>query len=113
MTCRRVVITGLGIVSPHGTSASSVFSALLEGRSAVRSIEVASDAGTIQFVGAQTIDEPWTAQFSRHVPTSDKVGLFALTAADAAIRDAKLDLECENLSRIGVAVGTSLGGVIT
>jgi len=111
MTCRRVVITGLGIISSHGTSASSAFSALVEGRSAVRSIEVKSAAGTIQFAGAQTTEDAWSPLLNHHIPTSDKVALFALTAADGAIRDSKLDLECEDLSRIGVAVGTSLGGV--
>jgi len=113
MTCRRVAITGLGIIGPHGSSVSSVFAALLEGQSAVRKIKVASESGTLEFVGAQSFGEPWSSLPAVPVATSDKVSLFALAAADAAIRDANLDLEREDLSRVGVAVGTSLGGVIS
>ena len=113
MTRRRVVITGLGIVGPHGNNVASIFSALLEGRSAVKSIEVSSAAGKLSFVGAATPEEPWREMSGPSVATSDKISLYALAAAESAIRDAHLELEHEDLARVGIAVGTSLGGVIS
>ena len=113
MTRRRVAITGLGIVGPHGNNVASIFSALLEGRSAVKSVEVSSAAGKLSFVGATTPEEAWREISSPSVATSDKISLYALAAADSAIRDAHLELEHEDLSRVGIAVGTSLGGVIS
>src|SRR5207253_6160498 len=98
MTRRRVVITGLGIVAPHGNNVASIFSELLEGRSAVRSIEVSSAAGKLNFVGAAIPEEPWRDMSGPSVATSDKISLYALTAADSAIRDAHLELEHEDLS---------------
>src|SRR5206468_10494776 len=47
------------------------------------------------------------------ISTSDKISLYALAAAESAIRDAHLELEHEDLARVGIAVGTSLGGVIS
>jgi len=113
MTRRRVVITGLGVVGPHGNNVASIFSALLEGSSAVKSIEVSSAAGKLSFVGAATPEEPWREMSGPSVATSDKISLYALAAAESAIRDAHLELEHEDLARVGIAVGTSLGGVIS
>ena len=113
MTCRRVVITGIGVVSPHGHNPSPVFDALLAGQSAVRSIDIVSEAGVLPFIGAQTSGEPWCGLANPPSATSDRVGLYALAAVDSAIRDSDLDLKRENLSRIGVAVGTSLGGIMS
>ena len=113
MTARRVVITGLGIVGAYGNSVSLAFSGLLEGRSLVRNVEVASEAGTLNFVGAPTTGEPWVGMPAPPIAMSDKVSLLALAAAESAISDANLDLDREDLSRAGVAVGTSLGAVMT
>jgi len=113
MTSRRVVITGLGIVGAYGNSVSLAFSGLLEGRSLVRNVEVASEAGTLNFVGAPTSGEPWVGMPAPPIAMSDKVSLLALAAAESAISDANLDLDREDLSRAGVAVGTSLGAVMT
>jgi len=81
MTRRRVVITGLGVVGPHGNKVASVFSALLEGRSAVKSIEISSAAGKLSFVGAATSEEPWREISGPSIATSDKISLYALAEA--------------------------------
>ena len=113
MTRRRVGITGLGIVGPHGNDVEATFSALLRGKSAVRSIEISSEVGSLEFVGAVTPPESWQETSNLPLATSDKVSLYALAAADASIRDAKLQMQEEDLSKVGVAVGTSLGGAIS
>jgi 3-oxoacyl-[acyl-carrier-protein] synthase II len=64
-------------------------------------------------VGAATPEETWREMSGPSVATSDKISLYALLAAESAIRDANLELDHEDLSRVGIAVGTSLGGVIS
>jgi 3-oxoacyl-[acyl-carrier-protein] synthase II len=113
MIPRRVVITGVGVVSPHGCSADLMFDALMRGESAVRQVSLNSDVGTFNFVGATVLGEPWSDLPRSQRVTSDRVSQYALVAADAAVRDAGLDLSAEDLRRIGVSVGTSLGGTIS
>ena len=111
MTNRRVAITGIGVVSPHGCDVKGMFDALLEGRSAVRRVELKSDVGSFQTVGATVPGEPWSTLSQGSRATSDRIGQYALLAANAAIADAGLDFHREDRSRVGVTVGTSLGGV--
>jgi 3-oxoacyl-[acyl-carrier-protein] synthase II len=113
MTRRRVAITGLGVVSPHGSDAGAMFDSLLRGESAVRHLTLTSEAGPFEVVGATVIGEPWALLPRANKVISDRVGLYALAAADLAVRDARLDLEALDKSRMGVAVGTSLGGAIS
>jgi 3-oxoacyl-[acyl-carrier-protein] synthase II len=111
VTSRRVVITGIGVVSPHGTDVHGVFDDLVRGKSAVGQITLVSDVGSLKVVGAAVQGEPWLALPTGQRIASDRVSHYALIAADAAIRDATIDLKGEDRSRIGVAVGTCLGGV--
>ena len=113
MTNRRVAITGLGVVSPHGCDVGRMFESLMRGESAVRSIELQSKVGNFATVGATVPGEPWIALPRAQLATSDRLTQYALLAADSAIRDARLDFDAEDRSRIGLAVGTSLGGAIS
>lgn len=113
MTPRQVVITGLGVVSPHGTNPVALFNALLRGESAVRHLTLASDAGPFEIVGAAVQGEPWSSVPRAQCATSDRVGLYALAAAEGALADAGLDPAIEDRNRFGLAVGTSLGGAIS
>jgi 3-oxoacyl-[acyl-carrier-protein] synthase II len=111
VTNRRVAITGIGVVSPHGTDANEMFDALLKGKSAIRRVELKSDVGSFQTVGGTVTGEPWLTLPQGSRVTSDRVGQYSLLAAAAAISDAKLDFNREDRSRVGASVGTSLGGV--
>lgn len=113
MTRRRVVITGLGVVAPHGCDAGAMFDALLRGESAVGRVNLQSDVGSFETVGAAVREEPWNALPSGQRVTSDRISLYALIAAESALRDAALDPTNEDRTRIGVSVGTSLGGAIS
>ncbi len=113
MTRRRVVVTGLGVVAPHGEDAGAMFDALLRGESAIGTVAVESNAGKLETVGAAVRGEPWAGLPAAQRTTSDRVGLYALVAADAALRDAGIDPAREDRTRFGVAVGTSLGGAIS
>jgi len=113
VTNRRVAITGLGVVSPHGCDVDAMFGALVRGESAVRRIALKSSVGGFETIGATVPGEPWMSLPRAQIATSDRVSQYALLAADAAIRAAGLDLEAEDRGRVGVTVGTSLGGAIS
>jgi 3-oxoacyl-[acyl-carrier-protein] synthase II len=113
VTNRRVAITGLGVVSPHGCDVGAMFDRLMRGESAVRRITLQSKVGSFETVGAVVPGEPWLALPRAQLATSDRLTHYALLAADAAIRDARLNVDTEDRSRIGISVGTSLGGAIS
>lgn len=110
MTPRRVVVTGLGVVSPHGSTVDHVADAVFRGESAIRLIDISSDVGKISVPGARVNEEPWRALADLPYPTCDRVSLLALAAADAAITDSRLLLGELQANRLGIAVGISLGG---
>ena len=113
MTNRRVAITGLGVVSPHGCDVGQMFDALMRGESAVRRVTLQSKVGSFDSVGAAVQGEPWLVLPRAQLATSDRLTQYALLAVGSAIRDAKLEVDVEDRTRIGLAVGTSLGGAIS
>ena len=90
-----------------------MFDALLRGESAVRKIRLESDVGGYETIGAAVPGEPWSALPRSQRVTTDRISQYALLATAAAIRDSGLDLERADKTRIGTAVGTSLGGTIS
>ena len=113
MTGRRVAITGIGVVSPHGCDADVMFDSLMRGESAVRKFPLASSVGSYETIGAAVPDDPCAALPRGQRVASDRISQYALLAAGAAVRDAGLDMETEDPSRVGAAIGTSLGGTIS
>lgn len=113
MTRRRVAITGLGVVSPHGCDVRLMFDALMRGESAIRRMELDSKVGAMECIGAPVLGTPWKTLSRAQLATSDRVSHSALVAADAALQDARIDLASEDRGRVGVSVGTSLGGAIS
>jgi len=113
MTRRRVAITGVGIVAPHGDDASRMFDALVDGTSAVDRVVLDSSAGKVEAAGAAVKGVSWEAIPPAHRVTSDRASLYAMLAAESAIRDAGIDIPAIDRTRCGVAVGTSLGGTIS
>lgn len=113
MTRRRVAITGLGVVAPHGLHARSMFDALMSGVSAVDRVVIDSSAGHLETVGAAVRGMSWDAIPPARRVTSDRASLYAMFAAEEAIRDAGIDMSAIDRMRFGVSVGTSLGGTIS
>jgi 3-oxoacyl-[acyl-carrier-protein] synthase II len=113
MTGRRVAITGVGVVSPHGCDAGPMFDALLAGRSAVRKLVLESSVGQIETVGAAVDAVSFEGIPAAQRVTSDRISLYAMIAAGRAIDDAHAGEPLADPTRIGVSVGTSLGGTIS
>ena len=110
---RRVVISGMGVVSPIGESVSDFFSALLESRSGIRPVPenvysgpAALVAGIVEFDAGVYWPAHQAAQF-------DRATQFALAAVRHALCDASLDLSAEESRLAGVYWGTGLGGAST
>ena len=116
MTRRRVVITGLGLVTPLGNQVQDSWSALLAGRSGIQTItQFDASAFACQFAGEVkgfNIEEYIPAKEARHM---DRFIHFGLAASMQAIRDAGLPtgeaLRPELAERIGVLVGSGIGGL--
>ena len=115
---RRVVITGMGIVSPVGTGVENAWKYILSGKSGVRKIDsfevsdLASKIAGIPVVGAEEGQCNFDAVIEpREQRKLDKCILYGLVAADEAIRDAGLDNYEGDKTRIGVSVGSGIGGL--
>jgi 3-oxoacyl-[acyl-carrier-protein] synthase II len=111
---RRVVITGLGVVSPVGNDVQSFWDSLCAGRSGISTIQSfdtanfpAKIAGEIRDIDFSKVVEP------KEVSRTDRNILFALVAAKQAVSDSGLNLESEDCSRIGTIIGSGIGGLKT
>ncbi len=114
MTGRRVVITGVGALTPIGNSASEFWNGLLSGKSGVRPITHfdTSDLPT-KFAGQLENYEATNFFDRKEARRMDPVTQYALITADEAIADSKIDLDNVDKDRIGVMVGTGIGGMTT
>jgi len=111
---RRVVVTGLGVVSPLGTGAEKNWSALVAGRSGVGPI-TRFDATDfpVRFAGEVRDFDP-TAYFERkEIKKIDAFAQYAIAAADMALKDAGMVVEPSQAYRCGVLIGVGLGGIET
>jgi 3-oxoacyl-[acyl-carrier-protein] synthase II len=112
MSKRRVVISGLGCVTSLGESANEMFSAVCEGKSGISSIE-AFDVKDypVKFGGEVKNFKPTKTIHAREAKRMDRFTQMALASAIEAVDDSGLDFEKEDKSRVGVIVGTGIGGL--
>ncbi|MGX1887532.1 beta-ketoacyl-[acyl-carrier-protein] synthase family protein [Streptomyces sp. NPDC055287] len=108
---RRVVVTGVGIVAPGGVGAPAFWDLLANGRTATRGITLFDPAGFRSRIAAEVDFDPAAHGLEQdQMARSDRYVQFALVAAREAIRDAGLDPGEEDPWRIGVTLGTAVGG---
>ena len=111
---RRVVVTGIGAVSPNGLCRESFWAAALQGKSGVRRIQRfdASDF-SVQIAGEIAGFEPTCYISEKDAANVSRVVPLAIAAADEAIRDAGLDppgMSLEERRRVAVLLGSGGGG---
>ncbi len=108
---RRVVITGLGVVSPVGVGVDAFWTALANGTSGIGPI-TRFDATPFptRIAGEVRGFDPLAHLPRRDVVRTDPFVHFALAAAYEAIADARLKIEGQN-ERVGVSIGSSMGGI--
>ncbi len=109
---RKVVVTGLGLVTPIGIGVEPVWDSLRAGRSGIRRITGFDPAPfRSQVAGEVTGFDATDYLEAKRARRLDRYSQFAIVAARLAVRDAGLDLEREERERIGVCIGSALGGV--
>jgi 3-oxoacyl-[acyl-carrier-protein] synthase II len=111
---RRVVITGLGVVTPLGNDVSTFWEGLLEGRSGAGPITQFDPAELEVRFAAEVKDfDPVVLFGKRGARRNDRFTQFALEAARQAIADADLKFEGGDGQKVGVLIGTAIGGAVT
>ena len=111
---RRVVVTGLGTVSPIGNNINDFWKSLLEGKSGVKRLAAFDPTHFTCKIAAEIKNFDPSAYLSpKDMKRMDRFTQFAVVAAKMAIADSKIDLEKENRDRIGVLVGSGIGGLHT
>lgn len=109
---RRAVITGLGLISPIGTGAEPFWAGLRGARSAVRTITRFDPAPFRSHVAGEVDDfHPRDHMEEKRARRLDRFSQFSVAATRLALADAAVDLAAEDRDRIGVMMGTALGGV--
>ncbi len=108
---RRVAVTGVGVVAPGGVGVPAFWDMLTAGRTATRGITLFDPEGFRSRIAAECDFDPIQCGLDAdQVERADRYVQFALVAVDEAVRDAGLDLAAENPWRIGVSLGSAVGG---
>ncbi|MBI1912797.1 MAG: beta-ketoacyl-ACP synthase II [Deltaproteobacteria bacterium] len=109
---RRVVVTGVGIVSPLGTGIEKSWGGAKEGRSGIRTI-TRFDASTfpVKIAGEVPDFEPTTAIEKKEVKKMDLFIQYAMSASTMAFEDSGYKITEENAERVGVYIGAGIGGL--
>jgi len=111
---RRVVVTGLGMITPLGSSVEKTWEGIRAGRSGIGPITRFDTTGLETTIAGEVRDfEPTDYMDRKEVRRADRFAQMAVGAAGQALRAAKLDVTAESAPRIGVAFGSGIGGVST
>lgn len=115
MTKRRVVITGLGAVSPYGVGVDKFWENIIAGKSGIKTTQAINlDNHTVKISGEVPGFDPSDYMDPKEAKKMDRFTQFALVAADEAIKDAGLDsIKDLDPYRIGVIVSSAAGGFKT
>lgn len=111
---KRVVVTGMGALTPIGNSVSEFLAGLKEGKSGANPITKFDATKFKTQFACEIKDFDLTKRVDRKAARRlDEYAVFAMYAADEAIEDAKIDLEKVDLDRVGVIYGSGIGGLST
>jgi len=111
---QRVLVTGAGVISPVGNSTEACWASLIAGTSGAGPI-TRFDAAAYETRFACEVKDfaPETVMDRKDAKRMDRFAQFAVAAAGEALKNAGLDLEKEDRDRIGVVVGSGIGGMET
>ncbi len=111
---RRVVITGLGLVTPVGLDVESSWAAVQAGKSGIGPITRFDPEGLeTKIAGEIPAFDPLQYLDRKEVRRTDRFAQFSVASAAQAIADAKLDISADLAPRVGVVFGSGIGGVST
>ncbi len=111
---RRIVITGLGVLSPVGIGKDAFWSSLMQGHSGIAPLTRFDPSSFASRIAGEVKDfSPEQYLDRKEIKRMDRCTQFAVAAARLAIEDSGLELEGEDLEKIGVVMGTGIGGIET
>ena len=113
MSKRRVVITGLGVVTSLGEAIPEFWENICAGKSGVKAISIFDASQYPARIGGEVTDFDPTRYLSekREIRRIDRFGLFALAASMSAVNDSGLEMAKINPDRCGVIIGSGIGGL--
>ncbi|TKI54197.1 beta-ketoacyl-ACP synthase II [Brevibacillus antibioticus] len=110
----KVVVTGMGVISPIGNSVNQFWNSLVQGKSGISPIDTFDTARNKTKIAGLVRDFDPVERFGRkEARRMDRFCQFALAAVEEALEDAELQLDELDRERIGVYVGSGIGGVGT
>ena len=113
MARKRVVVTGLGMLSPVGSNVSSSWKRIIEGTSGVKVIDK-FDTSDFETKFAATVDiNPENYLEKKDTRRTDPFIQYGLIASKECLDDSKIDLENTDRDRFGVSIGSGIGGLGT
>lgn len=114
MEAKRVVITGLGAVSPVGNDVSSMWNNIVAGNSGITTVTRVNKDNFPATVAAEVKDfDPASFMEKKDARKMDRFTQYAVAASKMAIEDAKLDINESIANRVGVWIGSGIGGMET
>ncbi len=114
MNKRRVVVTGMGSISPLGNSAEETWKSMLAGISGVDTITIFDTEGYTTKIGAEVTDyDPLVYFDKKDARKMDRYTQFAMIAADEAVKNSGLNFDNEDRDRIGVIISSGIGGMLS
>jgi len=109
---RRVVVTGLGAITPLGIGVAKSWQSLCQGRSGIGMVTRFDAAGFRTRIAGEVKEfNPLDFMGRKLIRRADRFTHFALASTQMAVEDSKLIINSSNADRVGVAVGTAIGGI--
>lgn len=109
---RRVVVTGLGAITPIGNSVQEFFDNVIAGKCGIDFItSFNTDAYNVKLAAAVKDFNPLDYMDAKKARRMDRFSQFAVAAAIEAVADSGLDFAAENMERVGVIVGSGIGSI--
>ena len=112
---RRVVITGIGVLSPNGNTKDEFWKNILAGKSGIRTIRSMDTSKYDCHIAGEVVDFDPTPFFNNHKEArrADRYFQLAMAASKMAVKDSGLNPDSLDPHRIGVMVGSGIGGLST
>ncbi len=112
MENKKVVVTGIGVITPVGIGTENTWKSLIEGRSGIRRITQFDPANfATQIAGEVEGFNPEDYIEAKEIKKMDRFIHFAVAASDMAVKDSGLNMSEENPERVGVIIGSGMGGL--
>ena len=114
MARSKIVVTGLGALAPNGNSVDQFWANSIAGKSGIGPVSYFDTEGHRVTIAGELSDfDPESVLDSREVRKLDPFSIYAITAADEAVTMAGIDPDKLDLDRVGVTIGTGVGGIQT